>query len=148
MIDRANRDIAARVLRDFAEGLSTNDDFERQFPRQSDDPGLAAIKANVWALYSDLHQHRLTGVHTPTRPVKALLERCVLFLESDVAFEWPVPTIRLSNLTDALVSRVRRAFTRSTRGEDPQTSAGDEDVWPFFRSDDYDACATRVRDGH
>ena len=61
MIDQTQRDAARRVLRSFIDGEITNDDFEAQFPRNAEDPAIPAIKANVWMLYSDLRQHKLTG---------------------------------------------------------------------------------------
>jgi len=91
MVDRIQRDAASRVLRSFIDGAITNGEFEAQFPRSEEDSALPAIKANVWMLYSDLHRHKLTGKHEPNAETRALLERCVLFLETNLEFEWPVP---------------------------------------------------------
>jgi hypothetical protein len=98
MVDRIQRDATSRVLRSFIDGAITNDEFEAQFPRSDEDSALPAIKANVWMLYSDLHRHKLTGKHEPNAETRALLERCVLFLETNLEFEWPVPKIGLSNI--------------------------------------------------
>ena len=132
MIDRTQRDAARRVLRSFIGGEITNDDFEAQFPRSVEDSAIPAIKANVWMLYSDLRQHKLTGKHTPNAENRAILERCVLFLETDLEFKWPVPKISLTNILTNLWSKVRLEKPA------PQPSEGDEDVWPFFRRQDYD----------
>ncbi len=132
MIDRTQRDAARRLLRSFIDGEITNDDFEAQFPRSAEDSAIPAIKANVWMLYSDLRQHKLTGKHAPNAENRAILERCVLFLESDLEFKWPVPKISLTNILTNLWSRVR--LEKPAR----QPSEGDEDVWPFFRRQDYD----------
>src|SRR5437667_4707124 len=98
MVDRIQRDAASRVLRSFMDGAITNGEFEAQFPRSEEDSALPAIKANVWMLYSDLHRHKLTGKHEPNAETRALLERCVLFLETNLEFEWPAPKIGLSNI--------------------------------------------------
>src|ERR1700686_3109100 len=112
MMNRTQRDAAARVLRSFVDGAITNDEFEAQFPRGEEDSALPAIKANVWMLYSDLHRHKLTGKHEPNAEIRALLERCVLFLDTDLAFEWPVPKVTLSNIGKNLRSRVGRWLRR------------------------------------
>ena len=140
MIDQTQRDAARRVLRSFIDGEITNDDFEAQFPRNAEDPAIPAIKANVWMLYSDLRQHKLTGKHAPNAEYRAILERCVLFLETNLEFEWPVPKISLSNIFTNLWSHAKARLGKPTS----QPSEGDEDVWPFFRKQDYDKTAAQL----
>jgi hypothetical protein len=139
MIDRTQRDAARRVLRSFIDGEITNDDFEAQFPRSAEDSAIPAIKANVWMLYSDLRQHKLTGKHAPNAENRAILERCALFLETGLEFEWPVPKISLSNMFANLWMRAKTRLGGSPASQTP--SEGDEDVWPFFRRKDYDKTA-------
>ena len=140
MVDRIQRDAASRVLRSFIDGAITNGEFEAQFPRSEEDSALPAIKANVWMLYSDLHRHKLTGKHEPNAETRALLERCVLFLETNLEFEWPAPKIGLSNILPNLWLQAKARLGGSPSRETPQSREGDEDVWPFFRRRDYDAC--------
>ena len=130
MVDRIQRDAASRVLRSFIDGAITNDEFEAQFPRSEEDSALPAIKANVWMLYSDLHRHKLTGKHEPNAETRALLERCVLFLETNLEFEWPVPKIGLSNILPNLWLQAKARLGGSPSRETPQSREGDEDVWP------------------
>jgi hypothetical protein len=132
MVDRTQRDAARRVLRRFIDGEITNDEFEAQFPRSAEDSAIPAIKANAWILYSDLRQHKLTGKYAPNAEIRAILERCVLFLETDLEFKWPVPKISLTNILTNVWPKVR------LEKQAPQPSEGDEDVWPFFRRQDYD----------
>jgi hypothetical protein len=145
MVNRTQRDAAGRVLRSFVDGAITNDEFEAQFPRGEEDSALPAIKANMWMLYSDLHRHKLTGKHEPNAGTRALLERCVLFLATGLAFEWPVPQVSLSNIRKNLRSRVGRWLGmeggRQAVAEQAGSDGGDEDVWPFFRRADYEVHA-------
>jgi hypothetical protein len=140
MIDQSRRDAARRVLRSFINGAITNDEFDVQFRGVEHDSALQAIKANVWMLYSDLHRHKLTGKHQPNAETRALLERCVLFLSTNLEFEWPVPKISLSNILPNLRFRVRKWLGRAPNREITKVESygGDEDVWPFFRRSDYD----------
>src|SRR5207245_4192388 len=62
----------------------------------------------VWMLYSDLHRHKLTGKHEPNAETRALLERCVLFLETNLEFEWKSTHLSRS----ARVSALDRKSTR------------------------------------
>jgi len=130
MIDRIQRDAARSLLRSFIEGAITNDEFDGRFPSVKHDSALEAIKANVWMLYSDLHCHRLTGEFAPNAATRDLLERCVLFLDSNLEFEWPVPKISLTNIFPKWLRRSALTETESF--------GGDEEVWPFFRRSDYE----------
>jgi hypothetical protein len=148
MVNRTQRDAAGRVLRSLVDGVITNDEFEAQFPRGKEDSALPAIKANVWMLYSDLHRHKLTGKHEPNAETRALLERCVLFLDTDLAFEWPVPQVSLSNIGKNLRSRVGRWLGMEEEGRQAGAKqdgldGGDEDVWPFFREEDLAKASVR-----
>lgn len=56
MVDRAQRDTAARILRSFVDGTITNEEFEKQFPRGEDDsaaggPPFDAAQAQAVCLY-------------------------------------------------------------------------------------------------
>jgi hypothetical protein len=137
MVDRSKRDSAREILRNFIDCKLTNDEFHASFPSSEHDSALRAIRTNVWMLYSDLHTHNLSGSHKPNAEARALLERCVLFLDSDFEFEWPVPKIGLANILPNLRRRFRET---SPDSETLQTEpdSGDHTVWPFFRRSDYD----------
>jgi hypothetical protein len=139
MVDRTQRDSASRVLQSFIDGVITNDDFEAQYPRLTSDPAIPAIKANIWMLYSDLHQHRITAEHALTNEQREIAQRCVLFLTTNLEFEWPVPEIKLSNLFTNLFRKLKKRARTAEATTVP--SDADSDVWPFFRKRDYDAYA-------
>lgn len=138
MVNADKREIAAQVLQRFLDGSITNDEFEDEFPRDQRDPVLVTIRHCVWGHYSDLSRHKLTGKYAPTPEAKALLERCLLFLKSNLEFEWPVPGLGffmglLSIFTLGWVAR---------RREKKYARLGDYDVWPFLRRRDYEIHAT------
>ena len=139
MVDRAKRDSARDVLRDFIDCKLTNDEFFVQFPRSEDDSALRGISSRVWMLYSDLHRHKLNGKHEPNTETRAMLDRCVLFLDSDLEFEWPVLRIGLVNVLSKLKTRTKQVMGLSPHSEEVRAGSkvGDEMVWPFFRRSDY-----------
>jgi hypothetical protein len=88
----------------------------------------------AWGQFSDLRAHKLTGRHAPTPERRAFLERCVLFLKTDLEFEWPLPK---PSLTRGLLEMV--GLGRRFRAADEECkSKGDFEVWPFFRKSDYE----------
>ena len=95
MVDRATSDNAVSALRKFAEGAISNREYERRFPKSKDDPALRSIYTNVWFCYSDTSEHTLTDKHALSKENNATLERCVLFLQSDLEFQWPPTKISL-----------------------------------------------------
>ncbi len=134
MVDRGNRDVGATVLRDLVDGRITNDEFMGRFPR-STDPALRAILDFAWGQFSDLRVHKLTGRDAPTAERRACLERCYLFLRSDLEFEWPLPKPSIARGLLQIIS-LGRWFRAS---EEEYRSKGDFEVWPFFRKADYEA---------
>lgn len=89
MIDRDARNIGASVLREFMKGSISNEEYETRYPRSDNDPALWEIYFQIWFLYSDIKEHKLTDKHTLNVEQSAFVERCILFLRSDAEFEWP-----------------------------------------------------------
>jgi hypothetical protein len=92
-------------------------------------------------LYDDLREHRLTGRHKLSPADRQNVARWILFLENDLAYEWPVVplAIRLALLPINLVTlgfagRIVQRY--ASRG-------GDTEVWPFRRRRDYQAVLRR-----
>lgn len=96
MVDRVGRTSLALALRKLAAGRVSNYEFEDQLGREivsSRDMGVKAIRWAAWMLYDDLHEHRLSGVHSLGRAGRRHIARWILFLKSDVEYEWPeLPT--------------------------------------------------------
>lgn len=140
MIDRLGRDNLAEALRHLAAGQISNDQYESRVyengvPRQSKDRAVEEIFDESWYLYSDLHEYRLMGKYRLRRDARMEVARWILFLKSDLPYEWPCwPRLSLmfgNILTLGLLAPlVRRWFRRF----------GDSDVWPFILRVDYEKC--------
>jgi len=137
VIDRDSRNALAEAIRALASGAISNFEFETRIPTRSLDPAIDAVfSGGAWFLYSDLSEYRLIGRHRLPRTAKSEIARWVLFLKTDLPYEWPTLT-GLSRLlmtifafvTLGLSSHVyRRTFRRY----------GDFEVWPFARRSDFD----------
>ena len=142
MVDRRARDIAADAVREFMGGSISNREYERRFPTAKRDPALRAIYTNLWFCYSDVSEHTLTGKHALNDKGRALVERCVLFLRSDLEFQWPPPKFRLRYGILRLLGLGRIV----KRWEEQDMSIGDIEVWPFLKKTDYDGALSKRRE--
>ena len=132
MSDRQSRDRYAELLRHFAAGRLTNDEYEDACSACLSSPDLALRELwwEMWHAYDDLHEHRLTGKYELLREGRTTVARMVLFLHSDLPYEWPVPSRLLGLLLNVLTLGLWGRICRSSG------NGGDRDVWPFFRADD------------
>jgi hypothetical protein len=135
MIDRNTRDTLAELLHRFVAGRLTNDEFSDRVPA-SDDQAVPEITRESWYLYDDLQEHRLTGKWRIGKPGRTEVARWILFLKTDLQYEWPrvnrwlllvmvVPNL----LTIGLLGVLLRHW---------YATHGDFDVWPFMRSEDFE----------
>lgn len=142
MVDSSTRRVAAELLRQFAAGRLTNHEFEDRWPR-SDDPAVRVVRDAAWFLYSDLSEYRLAGPYRLPREVRRQAVRWVVFLHSDLPYEWPVtsPTQALArHIVSLLTMGVAARLWAQRLG-----AAGDVAVWPFMRADDFRAALRRPR---
>jgi len=128
MIDREARDVAVTALRDFMEGAISNREYERKYPTSERDPALWAIYSQIWFHYSDISEHTLTGKHQLNVDGQRLLERCLLFLRSDLEYLWPPQKLRLWHGILRLLGLGRIM----KRGKTDEATLYDAGVWPFF----------------
>ena len=141
-LDRESRHRLAELLRHFVAGQITNDEFEVRSPRRSRDLAVRQILSEgAWFLYDDLHEHRLTGRYKLSPEGRENVARWVLFLETDLPYEWPIVPLAvrfalmpLNLITVGLVGCLVQRYAR--RGVSVQ-------LWPFRRSRDYNAALTR-----
>ena len=142
-IEQTKRQIGADLLRQLIAGEITNDQFHRGFPRSESDAALGAIFVGAWVTYSDFREHRLTGKDTPDVKALAVLERCRLFLKSDLPFEWPTPKV---GVVSAMLNLLSFGCI-ARRNEKRLQQVGDLDYWPFIRKADYEKMARTINAG-
>ena len=125
-------------MRALVAGLITNDEFEdKRLPHSKEDPAISEVfSKGVWLLYSDLEKYRLSGVHRLDEKTKYVVARWILFLKTDLPYEWPVSNIKqslLRLLTNILTfGAANKFYIRQYQAH------GDIEVWPFIRRADYE----------
>lgn len=141
MIDREGRNRLGVALRRLASGRLTNTGFDAIRVDHSPDEALVAIGDAGWLLYGDFGVYRLTGRRSLTAEVRAAVARWVVFLDTDLPYEWRRfrPTIWELALDCLTLGVSHRRKLRSWRGSGPFH------LWPFFRERDYTAASASPR---
>ena len=144
MIDRDARNRLAEGIRHLAMGLIKNFELEEEALSDSADPAVHAVfLGGPWYLSHDLMRYRLSGKNRLCPAVRRDAARWVLFLKTDLPYEWPVERrgfvgacgfVLLNLLTLGFLARkAQRQFARY----------GDMSVWPFVRRSDFEATLTK-----
>lgn len=140
-MDMAARQKASQLFRDFISGNISNDAFEDQIPI-THDRAIDAVWSTSWVFYDDFKEHKLEGRDRLPPDQKRACIRWLLFLQSDLLYEWPA--IYLPGMDP--VSRTRPNFWRrlisSHKFLDESVvsdfiNAGHYPVWPFISVRDY-----------
>ena len=133
MIDPSARKKLAERLRHLATGQITNDAFEDAAVRTKD----MAVREIEWRLawphYDDMHEHKLTGEFTLTDGIRRDFARAILFLQTDLEYEWKHRVGVRGFLNSSFHLRPLR------RTPPIRTEGGDLRYWPFYRRSDYSA---------
>ena len=133
-VDAPARRRASTLLRQLASGRVTNDSFEDQWPA-SPDPALRVLRDAAWFLYSDLREYHLAGPDRLSPSVKRHVARWILFLHTDLPYEWAEMsrTESLARLFAGLITMgvATRLWKTAIERSD------DADVWPFIRRTDF-----------
>ncbi|TLY21350.1 MAG: hypothetical protein E6K64_11985 [Nitrospirae bacterium] len=135
MIDREARNKLTELLRRLVSGQITNYQFGDSFPLNTRDEACWAVRDQAWMLYDDLSEHRLVGRNAVSKPNKRIVARSILFLYSDLEYEWPVhPCVGLKRLIAAIFTFgiLPRHFDRKWQ------AAGEFHVWPFICQNDFE----------
>jgi len=85
----------------------------------------------AWPHYDDMHEHTLSGGHAITRGARLDFARSILFLKTNLPYEWKRQTG-----TRGFLNSIFRLFPPARRAL-LQVGVGDLRVWPFFRYSDY-----------
>lgn len=165
--DRAARNRLAEAVRQLASGAITNDQFEDRYCALGNaDHASDEIFEFAYSFYDDFYTHRLRGSHRPSRLQRRVWANCVLFLRTDIEYQWPrrakwiwckqsaktEPTQRLPwwKPDAAAIQFIpivgwlwgKRARERSEAEADRLLRTGtrvDDRIWPFRRMADYRA---------
>jgi hypothetical protein len=144
MIDRPARNRLAEGIRHLAAGLVDNVEFEVRVPWHSSDPGVRAVfLGGPWFLYHDVVRYRLRGTHRLSPALRREAARWVLFLKTDLPYEWPVAHRgSLASVAWMFLNLVTMGFfARDAQRQFAQR--GDLAIWPFIRRSDYQAALAK-----
>ena len=149
MIDRDTRLQAAKAVQRFLDGETNNEDYLSEYPsppmlgRRGKDPAIRAVYEFSWNWYDDFHTHRLEGEYQLPQETRAIGRRCVLFLKSDLKYEWRKANFMWTGIHLPNILRLGRRHKPDTLDEKLAAHLaqpeGDASVWPFFRMSDYQA---------
>ena len=138
MVNISKRKQAATLVRQFLEGQINSDDYDSDFPDDTRDEGLLAVYDRLWLLYSDQTPYRLNKASL-TDDERAVIERCILFLWTDLEYEGPPlrerkPFAGLKSLLGRMVS----PGPSSVLGKESQeSSVFISGWWPFASEQQY-----------
>jgi hypothetical protein len=131
MVDIKSRIAAAELVREFAAGQLTNDEFDEQYPH-SEDRAIQTIGNVLWLSWDDRFTHRLEGRYQPTDQQKAVFERCMAFLRTELEYTGPSPGASVLDAVKGvwkrLVGEEQRALIEGSL-KDPW--------WPFSSEEQY-----------
>jgi hypothetical protein len=96
MVDRERRTELCELARHLLSNQITNFEYDdkvmlSQKPvlTDTDDMGVRMVGVATWSLYDDFHEHRFNGHHELTREQRREVLRWLLFLQTDLEYEWP-----------------------------------------------------------
>src|SRR5438477_6109400 len=133
MIDRAGRAALAGPLRPLGSGRLTNAEFHSVRRDRSEDEALVAIGDAGWSLYDDFFVYQLRGLRALNSQAQDAVARCILFLDSDLPYEWPARRPTLKSILWTLLTFGTWLRKDRRRWE----ASGPYHVWPFRRESDY-----------
>lgn len=138
MVDTHARREFAEALRQLLSGTINNIEFDRRDFEDTRDPGIFAIWYSVWLCYDDFEVHPFELMEGQTLDLK----RCILFLHTDLEYEWPDREPGFKR-----VARTIRDMLRRIVGITPaaRTVQLDYTVWPFARRSDYEEALRHPR---
>ncbi|MFZ1085523.1 MAG: hypothetical protein WAN35_11195 [Terracidiphilus sp.] len=131
MLDMENRSVAAELIRQYLDCLLTNDEFDDRYPRSKDE-AILTFKGILWFSWDDLYSHKLEGKHQLSDKNRAMFERCITFLQTDLEYTGPLAGRSWINM-------VKSAYRRLVSKEERRVIQGNFDDlwWPFATEDQY-----------
>jgi hypothetical protein len=149
---RPPRIVMAEIIRQLASGTITNDQFEDRCPKSTEDDCAIGELYNIcYSLFDEMHEHKMRGRYRLSKFQREVLARCVLFLHTDIEYEWDkkakwlwVRPNQRSGYFDQIVftsisKKARNLQKRLLREEDKLAKQEliDDRIWPFHSRRDY-----------
>jgi hypothetical protein len=140
VIDRKGREATATAVHELLGKYVSFEDFYYSYPARSIDDAVNAVRSGIFFAPTDGEG----GVDFDRNSRKAVL-RSVLFLRSDLEYEWSrfsmgCGSCLLSLLSCGLYIPLWHWLHREEiKIANAQDAAGDVSVWPFYRKSDFDA---------
>lgn len=119
----------AELLGKFLSGEISNMELDRAFPGASKDRFIHHAYEKTWAVQDDVVEMWVSRDKSLASEVRATLERCALFAQTDLPYEWPT-----------LVQSIWTVFCFKTESG---REGRDRLVWPFYRRSDYENARSR-----
>jgi hypothetical protein len=146
MVDREGRRTAALLVHQLRDGEITNVDFEVRWPQKTADRALRAIGFVIFFSTTGFTMQAITYDDEG----RAAMDRCALFLDSGLEYEWPRDRIYAGGKAPRLAFVLTLglylfAYIYLRRRYLEQEAAGDSTVWPFIRRSDYEQERHRQR---
>lgn len=140
---RSARIVLAEAMRQLASGTITNFEFEDRIGTGPEDRAIRELDSFAWMFYDDFIEHKLRGRHRLSKTQRQVFARCVLFLRSDLEYEYPYNAracwahqrtdwFGLRSLFRYLIDLIRGNIVDNDR-----TELIDDRIWPFFHRSDY-----------
>jgi hypothetical protein len=147
MVDREARSEALRALQRFLDCVTTNDEYESEYPlpelfgrKASKDPAIRAIHSMSWNWFDDFKDHKLEREYELDPETKSVAERCHQFLRSDYEYEWKETNFISTGFIGSVLTTLGIARTVPSVEErianHLDQPEGEASAWPFFRNID------------
>jgi hypothetical protein len=140
MVNRKDRNIAAKLLSEFRTGKITSDELENNFPSDRNDPALGSIYERLWFCWDSRKNRKFDMEAKGAEEIDSLFRRCVAFLRSDLEYcgqswgreraSFGVALLRLFRLNRHAQKVAGSRLARLRKGEEPR-------IWPFKTEEDF-----------
>lgn len=137
MVDREARNKAAKVLQEFLLECSiSNWQYDDRYPVSKADPAVFCVYQQIWFWYDDTHEHRMLGEYRLSPEHRDVIDRCLLFLESDLEYLWPPEKW---NILGVLFDITKYVLSFGTlQPAQRETSYNEQKYWPFYDREQYE----------